>query len=159
MTARTVVDVVLGEAVSGSRAQRYRDMQAIASVIANRAARLGVTPQEVVANQREFNAYGKALPRGVNAYRDLAEAALRDVATNGPVHQGTFYATPSATKNLPKGLKQVTKTAGHVYYDDPKNRAIGTARGYRQLPLNGCRQLERSRPMTSNRLRQVRSRR
>lgn len=130
--ARTVADVILGEAVSGSPAKRYADMKAIASVIANRARALGVTPEQVVSNRREFNAYGKSLPAGVGAYRSLAQRALDDVATNGPIHSGTFYATPKAAGNLPKGLKQETATTGHIYYSDPQNRAIGTQLGYRQ---------------------------
>lgn len=130
--ARTVADVILGEAASGSPAKRYADMKAIASVIANRARALGVTPEQVVSNRREFNAYGKSLPAGVGAYRSLAQRALDDVATNGPIHSGTFYATPNAAGNLPKGLKQEAATSGHIYYSDPQNRAIGTSLGYRQ---------------------------
>ena len=130
--ARTVEDVILGEAVSGSPAKRYADMKAIASVIANRARSLGVSPEEVVSVRREFNAYGKRLPAGVTAYRELARQAINEVAKNGPVHGATFYATPSASGNLPKGLKRETATTGHVYYSDPQNRAIGTSLGYRQ---------------------------
>lgn len=132
MVARTVQDVVLGEATHGTRAQRLADMRAIVSVIENRARQLGITPQQVVANSKEFNAYGKALPKGVNAYRDLAEQAIKEVQTTGPIHAGTFYATPSASKNLPKGLKQVTSTSGHRYYADPQNRSINSAVGFRQ---------------------------
>lgn len=131
-TAKSVVDVVLGEAVSGTRAQRYRDMKAIASVIANRSRDLGVTPEQVVAKRSEFNAYGKALPSGVDAYRDLAEQAVRDVQQNGPVHNGSFYARADAVGNLPKGLERVDATAGHVYFSDPKARSINTAAGYRK---------------------------
>jgi len=129
--ALTVADVILGEAVSGSPAKRYADMKAIASVIANRARALGVTPDQVVSSSREFNAYGRSLPAGVNEYRSLADQAWQDVQTNGPVHSAMFYATPAAVGNLPKGLKQETETAGHVYYSDPKRRAIGTSLGYR----------------------------
>ncbi|MBB3997214.1 hypothetical protein [Aureimonas pseudogalii] len=107
-------------------------MRAIVSVIENRARMMGITPQQVVANSKEFNAYGKALPKGVNAYRDLAEQAIREVQTTGPIHTGTFYATPGASKNLPKGLKQVTSTSGHRYYADPQNRSINSAVGFRQ---------------------------
>jgi hypothetical protein len=130
--ARSLVDVVLGEAAYGSPAKRYADMKAIASVISNRARALGVTPEQVVSNRREFNAYGKSLPKGASAYRSLAQRALDDVSTNGPVHNGMFYATPKAAGNLPSGLKQEAVTSGHVYYSDPKNRAIGTSLGYRQ---------------------------
>lgn len=132
MRAQSVTDVILGEAVSGPIEKRYEDMKAIASVMVNRARSLGVPLEAVVQNQREFNAYNKRLPSGVNAYRGLAEQALSEVVTNGPVHNATFYATPAAKGNLPKGLVEETRTGGHVYFSDPKNRAIGTAVGYRQ---------------------------
>ena len=132
MRAQSVTDVILGEAVSGSPEKRYEDMKAIASVMVNRARSLGVPLETVVQNQREFNAYNKPLPSGVGAYRNLAQQAIDDVLANGPVHNATFYATPAAKSNLPKGLVEETRTAGHVYFSDPKNRAIGTAVGYRQ---------------------------
>ena len=128
--ARSLVDVVLGEAVSGTRAQRFEDMKAIASAVANRANRANVSVNDVISAKGQFDAYGKALPPGVEAFRSLAEQAIAEVEQFGPTHAGTFYATPSATKNLPSGLQPVTKTAGHVYFDDPQNRAIATAQGY-----------------------------
>jgi len=131
MTARTVEDVILGEA----RARDINDMKYIASVITNRARLLGVTPEQVVANSREFNAYGKALPPGVAKYRDLARQALQEVAINGPVTNATFYATPAASKNLPKGLQPAGQTNGHLYYTDPKNRSINTAVGFRPVAM------------------------
>ena len=124
--AQSVEDVVLGEAKAGN----YADMVAIASVIENRSRQLGVTYEQVVQNQDEFNAYNKALPPGVNQFRDMARKAIEQVQTQGPVHRATFYATPSATKGLPKGLSYVTETAGHKFFEDPQNRAIGTAIGY-----------------------------
>lgn len=130
MTARTVTDVILGEAAFGRG--RYDDMLAVASAIQNRSARLGVSPQDVVASRREFNAYGQPLPSGANAYREMAERAWNHVQTQGPVHGGTFYATPNKVGNLPKGLREVHTTAGHRYFEDPQNRAIGTALCYRQ---------------------------
>ncbi|MBW3099198.1 cell wall hydrolase [Pseudohoeflea coraliihabitans] len=130
--ANTVADVVLGEAVSGNRDERYEDMLHIASVISNRSLSLGITPQQVVANRNEFNAYGKKLPSGVERYRSLAEKALNQVATVGPVTDAKFYATPKAQHNLPPGLVQVTSTKGHNYFVDPLNRAVGTAIGYIQ---------------------------
>ncbi|MCD1644812.1 cell wall hydrolase [Aurantimonas coralicida] len=130
--AKTVVDVILGEATRGTAAERYRDMLGIASVIANRSRMLGVTPADVVARQSEFNAYGKSLPSGVEAYRELASEALREVETAGPVHNATFYATPAAKHNLPKGLREETRTTGHVYFSDPQQRSINTAVGFRQ---------------------------
>lgn len=131
MRARTVEDVILGEAASGTPEQRYRDMLAIASVISNRANQLGVSVDNVIANQREFNAYNRSLPAGASAYRSMARQALDEVQRTGPVTTATFYATPSAVGNLPGGLNQVHRTAGHVYYEDPQARAIGTALGYR----------------------------
>lgn len=129
--ARSVVDVILGEAVSGTPQQRYQDMVAIASAMVNRANKLGVPLEDVVSVRSEFNAYGRSLPAGVDRYRDLAERALTDVLTNGPVHPGSFYATPAAKGNLPKGLSEVTRTTGHVYFEDPHDRSIRTAQGFR----------------------------
>lgn len=125
--ATSVVDVILGEAAPSS----YDDMLAVASVIANRAEQLGVSPEEVVSVNSEFNAYGKALPPGAEKNRPFAESAWRSVMTNGPVNNATFFATPSTTGNLPKGLVQETATNGHVYYSDPKNRAIKTSAGFK----------------------------
>ena len=126
--ANDVVGVVLGEA----KARSYSDMLHVASVVANRARALGVSMEDVVRNAKEFNAYGKALPPGVSKYKDMAKKAITQVLTKGPVTPATFYATPSASKNLPKGLQKVTSTIGHEYYVDPKNRAINTAVGYRK---------------------------
>jgi transcription termination factor Rho len=75
--AKTVADVIAGEAVSGTPQERWNDMVHIASVIANRAAMLGVTPQEVVSVQSQFNAYNKAMPAGTAALTGLAEHAIR----------------------------------------------------------------------------------
>lgn len=141
MKAESIIDVMLGEAVSGNPRARMKDLKAIASVIANRSALLGVDPQSVVASRREFNAYGKALPPGVNKFRGLAEQAWKEVQEQGPVHAGTFYATPSATKNLPKGLAPVDQTKGHVFFSDPYARSIGTALGYKKPSMDAQQQL------------------
>jgi hypothetical protein len=131
--ATTVEDVVLGEAKAGS----YQDMVAIASVIENRSRQLGKSYEDVVSVQSEFNAYNKALPAGVDKYRDLAQKAIEQVRTQGPVHNATFYATPSATKNLPSGLQKVTSTDGHQYFSDPQMRSIRTVDGFvRPNPAN-----------------------
>jgi hypothetical protein len=131
--ARTVAEVIAGEAVSGTDAQRIADMRAIASVIANRAALLGVSPEQVVANSTEFNAYNRSLPPGVGqAIVDMAQQQMDYVAENGPVNQATFYATPAAADNLPSGLSYEDATTGHQYFSDPQNRAIGTSLGYIQ---------------------------
>lgn len=134
--ARSVVDVILGEAAPGSPQQRYDDMVAVASAMVNRSRQLGVPLEDVVGLQSQFNAYGRSLPPGVDRYRTMAERALNDVLQNGPVHNGTFYATPSATGNLPRGLSEVTRTNGHIYYSDPQNRSINTASGYRTPSMN-----------------------
>lgn len=138
---KSVVDTILGEATYGTPQQRYADMVNIASVIANRAAQTRTTPQQVVSVRSEFNAYGKPLPSGVEKYRSLAQQALDDVLANGPKHNATFYATPKATKNLPKGLKQVASTSGHVYFTDPQNRAIRTAVGFVKPVANAVQQV------------------
>lgn len=131
MKARTVEDVILGEATYGTPEERFRDMLAIASVIDNRARQLGVTPEEVISAPGQFSAYNRALPAGVDRYRALAKSALDMVKTNGPVHRATFYATPDAAGNLPSGLAQVGQTTGHIYFDDPANRPIRTSVGFR----------------------------
>lgn len=125
--ARTVEDVILGEAKAAS----FEDMVAIASAIANRAAATGTTASNIVSKRSEFNAYGKALPSGVEKHRDLAKEAIDYVNTFGPTHTGQFYATPAAKDNLPDGLRQVAASPGHVFYEDPQGRSINTAVGYR----------------------------
>lgn len=132
MRALDPASVIAGEAVSGTPEERWNDMVAIASVIANRAAALGVTQQQVIANTNEFNAYNRAMPPGTSALTDMAQEALNYVEENGPVNNATFYATPAASDNLPSGLSLETSTTGHQYYSDPQNRAIGTSLGYRQ---------------------------
>lgn len=130
--ALDVPSVIAGEAVSGTPQERWADMVAIASVIANRAAALGVTPQQVIANTNEFNAYNRAMPPGTAALTEMAQEAMNYVEENGPVNNATFYATPAAVNNLPSGLQPETSTTGHQYFSDPQNRAIGTSLGYRQ---------------------------
>lgn len=134
--AKTAVDVVLGEAGGRTEKERFADMKAIASVIANRAKALGVSVKDVISVRSEFNAYGKSLPKGVEKFRSLAERAIREVEENGPIHNATFYATPGARRNLPGGLQEETTTAGHVYFSDPQNRSIRTAKGFAQ-PTSG----------------------
>ena len=80
--------------------QRYEDMLGIASVIHNRSIQTGVSPKDVVSVQRQFNAYGKALPKGASAYVSMAERAMQQVQEAGPIHEATFYATPSATREI-----------------------------------------------------------
>lgn len=104
-------------------------MLGIASVISNRSTVTGVPADSIVSAPNQFDAYGRSLPKGTSAYTGLAQQAWDQVQTAGPVHPGTYYATPSATKNLPKGLAPVTATTGHQYFVDPAARAIRTAVG------------------------------
>ena len=128
--ANSVIDTILGEAVSANRNARLEDMLGIASVIDNRSRLTAQTPQSVVSAPGQFNAYGKSLPKGTEAYRTLAQKAWDRVQKLGPINNATFYATPAAVNNLPGGLTQVASTAGHQYFADPQNRAIRTASGY-----------------------------
>lgn len=128
--ARTVADVIAAEAVHGTLQQRFNDMVHIASVIANRATLGRVTPQQVVAVQREFNSYNKTMPPGTKALRGLAQRAIAMVEQNGPITPATYYATPTARNGLPKGLKNVAATKGHIYAIDPENRSFKTQIGY-----------------------------
>jgi hypothetical protein len=130
--AETIADTILGEAGGTTPASRYADMVAIAQVMENRATMLGV-PMKDVVTASQFNAFGKSLPPGVSAYRGLAQQALAAVLANPtPYHAATFYATPAAVANLPKGLKaENVKSPAHSYFSDPQNRAIATAQGYK----------------------------
>lgn len=128
-TARTVAQVIAAEAVSGTPEQRLADMRAIASVIANRAQQLGVSMEDVVAYQPEFNAYGQTMPPGTSRLVDMAQEAIDYVAENGPTTSATYYATPRSAPNLPNDLSYETETAGHQFFSDPHGRAIRTAAG------------------------------
>lgn len=129
MRASSVIDVILGEAVSGTREQRYNDMLAIASVIQNRALATGLSPEDIIAHPGEFNAYGRSLPPGVKNHRALAEAAMQEVIQNGPVTEAMYYATPTAASRLPDGLSPVGQTTGHRFFSDPQMRPFRTAQG------------------------------
>lgn len=141
MRAYSPADVVAGEAVSGTPAERHRDMMAIASAMVNRARALGVSLNDVVANPNEFNAYAKSLPPGADKYRSMAQDAIDSVMKDGPIHTGMFYATPKAVDNLPGGLTPVGATKGHQFFADPQGRAIGTAKGYRTPSMEAEQQL------------------
>jgi hypothetical protein len=130
--AQSFVDVVLGEAVHGSPVQRYEDMKAIASAVVNRANALGVSVKDVISAKGQFDAFGKSLPPGVEAFRALAEKAIADVVQYGPTHAGMFYATPSATKNLPSGLQPRhadgrPTSSSMTRRTEPSRRAKGTS--------------------------------
>jgi hypothetical protein len=133
MSARTVAQVIAAEAGGKTWAQRSA-MRDVASAIVNRANALGVSPEDVVGVTSEFNAYNNPMPAGTSRLTSLAEQALADVMSGGVTHNGMFYAREYATKNLPKGLKEVKKAVdGHVYFTDPKARAIRTAVGVRPV--------------------------
>ncbi|WP_439625927.1 peptidoglycan DD-metalloendopeptidase family protein [Shinella sp.] len=134
----SVINTILAEAGGSTPSERLADMKAIASVIENRARQLGVSLEDVVSVQSEFNAFGKAFPPGVEKYRALAARALKEVQENGPVHNATFYATPKAAHRLPDGLEPVTETAGHQYFSDPEMRSIRTAQGFMQPEAGGA---------------------
>jgi hypothetical protein len=123
---------MLGEAVHGTPTERLADMLGIASVISNRATLGNVAPEDVISAPGQFDAYGKALPDGVEQYRGLATQAWGQVQTIGPVTAATYYSTPAAAKNLPGGLQPVDQTTGHVYQVDPLNRSFATAKGFVQ---------------------------
>jgi len=131
--ARSLVDVILGEAAFlATTEQRFRDMQAIASVIINRAQRLHVTPEQVIAAPGQFDAYGTNLPEGSEEFRKLAELALRDVQVAGAVNNAIYYATPERVPHLLDkipSLQRLTETVAHVYFDDPSNERIKTTLG------------------------------
>ena len=153
--ARSVVDTILGEAVGErkgfkpTREQRYNDMLRIASVVYNRSVQTGLPPDQMLT-QKEFNAYRKALPGGVEAYRSIAQQAWDYVNLYGPVTKATFYATPAAVKNLPKGLKPADETVGHKYFTDPQARPIGTQKGYKG-PAKAPQTLPSRAPVPSSR--------
>lgn len=137
MAVNDFASLLLGEAGGKTAAERYNDMLHIASVVVNRSNATGRPVSDIIANSREFNAWGKALPPGTSKYAGLAEQAIQQVLREGPVTNATFYATPAAKGNLPSGLSATTKTASHEYFTDPQNRAIGTANGYAQVsPIN-----------------------
>lgn len=133
--ARSVIDVMLGEAGGKTAAERYNDMLHIASSIVNRARMTGQTIEDIALSQSQYNAYGKRLPGGVNRYRDLAQKALDEVINKGPVTSATYYATPSAADNLPGELAYETATKSHQYFSDPLLRGIVTRKGARQPSL------------------------
>lgn len=128
--ARSVIDTILGEAGGKTRQERFNDMVAIASAMQNRAALTGQTLDSIISAPNQFDAFNRELPAGVEAYRDLAEAAVSYVETNGPIHEAAYYATPSAVGNLPSALAPAGATTAHQYFTDPQNRAIATATGY-----------------------------
>lgn len=144
--AKSVIDVMLGEGGGQTASERYADYLAIASVIANRSAQLGVTPEQVVQKQSEFNAYNKKMPDGVNKFRGLAEKAIAEVARNGPVHKATFYATPAAIGGLPPGLKEEVRTGSHIYKSDPQFRSINTSEGYKPAKMAYAQELSARSP-------------
>lgn len=136
MKAKTVRDVVLGEAKAGD----IEDMEHIASVISNRARELGISEQDVVASG-DFDAYGKTLPSGVTKFAKQAEAAIAKVAKDGPVTNATYYATPDRASNLGRKVTKtgmVAKTKGHQYYAAPLKAGVSLGQtAVAQAPQGG----------------------
>lgn len=134
MKAKTVAQVIAAEAGGKTRAQRYSSMLDIASAAYNRAKATGTTLKDVVGITSQFNAYNNKMPPGTASLTSLAEQALSYVEQNGPVHAGTYYATPATVGNLPKGLVQVPGVSAiHTVFEDPQNRAIVTASGVKRV--------------------------
>ncbi|MGI9401819.1 MAG: hypothetical protein ACR2O0_11230 [Rhizobiaceae bacterium] len=131
--ATTVLEVVInemaGSGMVGTEAA-FQDAINIASVIANRADSAGITQQAAVSIRREFNGFGRKMRPG--AIRDfwLAKHAIEFVSKYGSQHKAMFYATPPCIKYLPRGLKSVARTAGHIFFVDPQRRSYKTADGY-----------------------------
>lgn len=132
--ARTVADVILAEATSGSTAERWNDMLGIASVIANRANATNEDFQSIISAKGQFDGYGMPIPEGAEAYRSLAEQAINHVQQNGPVHGATYFATQPAVPGLKNSapnaaLNEVGRTKGHTYFEDRNFAPIVTAAG------------------------------
>jgi hypothetical protein len=133
MRAKTVAQVIAAEAGGKTLGQRLQAMKDVFSAIVNRAEQTGETLESVVEGSNQFSAYNQKMPAGTKGLVALAEQAMREVQQSGPTHKGTYYARSYATKNLPKGLKKIkTAVDDHVYYTDPKNRAIITAKGVKR---------------------------
>jgi hypothetical protein len=133
MRAKTVAQVIAAEAGGKTLGQRLQAMKDVFSAIVNRAEQTGETLESVVEGSNQFSAYNQKMPAGTKGLVALAQQAMREVQQNGPTHKGTYYARSYATKNLPKGLKKIkTAVDDHVYYTDPKNRAIITAKGVKR---------------------------
>jgi hypothetical protein len=132
--ARSIVEVLAAEAIGTSGRSRddvLEDMLHIASVISNRSKITGVPPQRIVANQKEFNAYGKDMPDGSTGLgMQLAQAAWAEIQRTGPVSHATYYATPAKKGNLPDGLESVFNSPGHQFFSDPQNRSFRVEPGY-----------------------------
>jgi hypothetical protein len=131
--ARTISDTVLGEAYHGAPQDTYADALGIYSTMVNRANQTGISVEDVALDQAQYNAYGKALPEGVEANRHIIDRAISYVDQNGPVTRATYYATPAAYGNLPGGLQSIDQTRGHIYAVDPQNRPINTRLGTMQI--------------------------
>lgn len=135
--ARSVIDVILGEAGGATPQERLTEMLGIASVIANRAAATGKTPEQVVAEDGQFDAYNKNIPKGAEAYRGLAEQALGYVKQSGPVTSATFFSA-SGTKAPAKGLTVAQQGPATTFYDGKygANTPVNAA-GTFSPPLSG----------------------
>lgn len=137
MKAKTVAQVIAAEAGGKTRAQRFQSMLDIVSAAANRAKATGVTLKDIVSVKSQFNAYNSKMPPGTPALTSLAQQAISYVEQNGPVHAGTYYATPETVQNLPKGLVEIPGASPvHTVFQDPQNRAIITAAGTKRVNVS-----------------------
>jgi len=137
MKAKTVAQVIAAEAGGKTRAQRFQSMLDIASAAYNRAKATGTTIKDVVSVKSQFNAYNSKMPAGTQALTSLAQQAISYVEENGPVHAGTYYATPGTVQNLPKGLVEIPGASPvHTVFQDPQNRAIITAAGTKRVNVS-----------------------
>lgn len=117
-----VIDAVARNAAAGD----LEDAKMIASTIANRAALTGSSWRAVVADTKQ---YGTGVRRGVDLrrQRELAKAALTEVASSGPIPDVTHFSRGVAPA---AGLQEAAKTDAHTGYTDPQARPLKTAAGY-----------------------------
>jgi hypothetical protein len=118
-------------------------MKAVASTILLRSIMTGESLESIIAGSAQFDAYGKKMPAGTPAFRDLARQALDDVLQNGPIDHATFYARDYALSGLPRGLKQIGVTQDrHYRFVDPQMRSIATGHGFQ--PVNDYARMMRA---------------
>lgn len=147
----TPAEVIAGEAWNGRAfgqpenwSATQADIEAIASVIANRMDVSGLTAEQITQNQKEFNAYNQN--RTVRA--DMVAAAQRalDAAARGelldPTNGATFYARRShwgalTRKGNVEGLEESLdlEPNGHIFGVDPFERSFAASDG-EQKPVD-----------------------
>lgn len=134
MSDDKVVNTILGEVSFRDRGSLRTNMAMIADTIMNRAEMTGVAPHDVVSVRSQYNGYNRPAP-GALRFRDMAQdvwSSVKDGTLRGLSKGATYYATPAAASNLPSGLVPTARSTGHMFFADPENRSILTARGYRE---------------------------